>query len=536
MSLPPPAPCSPPAETAQFDELAQILDMAQLSTWDFDLATETFTLSERLYACCGTTAAQEGGRTMTAARFGREFLLAEDLPVIANSIARLRCTAPPPTDWETETRLRRRDGEIRHVLVRIVVRRDRDGQVIGARGLNQDVTDSRRTALALRESEEKFAVAFRSSPIAMAIRDLTTGRYVEVNDRAIAQAGYTREEIIGHTSAEIGWVAPESRAIFASMQSDTSVKDLEIGFIMKNGRRLTLSYSSFAVTIGGRPMLLSISRDVTAQRRNEQERDALTRTIDRKNRELQNLIYVTSHDLRSPLLNIQGFSQRVAAACEQVCRLTTPDRAGPIDADALAKLTTQQIPKSVGHILTSVEKMDRLINGLVRLSQLDRAELTLEPLDLNAMLEKVTGAMAFAIESTGAIVETGPLPACHGDAVLINQLFTNLLDNALKYRDPARPPRLSVTGTTEAGRVVYCVADNGIGISPSNLEKIWELFYRVDPRGPTGGDGLGLNLVRRIVERHQGEIRVESTPGVGSRFVVQLPLSPGPLAVAGHPA
>ncbi len=124
------------------------------------------------------------------------------------------------------------------------------------------------------------------------------------------------------------------------------------------------------------------------------------------------------------------------------------------------------------------------------------------------------------------MVTIGPLPPCVGDPIAINQVFSNLLDNALKYRDPARPLRVSVSGGMDGGRAVYCVADNGVGIAREEHERIWEIFHRVQPRGAVPGEGLGLSLVRRIVECHGGESWVESAPGEGSRFHIALPCPP----------
>jgi signal transduction histidine kinase len=146
-----------------------------------------------------------------------------------------------------------------------------------------------------------------------------------------------------------------------------------------------------------------------------------------------------------------------------------------------------------------------------------------EKLDLNAMLRDILDALAFSIQTTGVEIEVASLPPCHGDAGQINQVFTNLLDNALKYRDPARPLRVTVTGRVEGARAIYCVADTGQGIAAQHRDRIWEIFFRANPEGAAKGEGMGLNLVRRIVERHQGEIWVESTEGEGSRFHVALP-------------
>jgi signal transduction histidine kinase len=310
------------------------------------------------------------------------------------------------------------------------------------------------------------------------------------------------------------------------------IAGLEMAFHTKDGQILHGWINGEQMTLGGRPCLLTVTVDVTARKQAETAREALARALERKNRELENLVYVTSHDLRSPILNIQGFSRRIETNCTELTQLLAAEQ---VDRGALAALVTGPLPRSLSFILTSVEKMDQLIGGLLRLSRLGRAGLRLEKLEINAMFGEIMQALAFPIQTAGAVVELGALPACRGDAGLVNQLFTNLLDNALKYRDPARPLCVTVSGRTEPHRAVYCVADNGVGIAPEHQEKIWEMFFRADPAGPAGGEGLGLNLVHRIVERHQGEIWVESTVGAGSRFFVALPLADAPEAAENLP-
>jgi signal transduction histidine kinase len=243
-----------------------------------------------------------------------------------------------------------------------------------------------------------------------------------------------------------------------------------------------------------------------------------------KNRELQNVLYASSHDLRSPLLNIQGFSQRVEKACADLKHLLDQPSVSESTRLSVRPLVGDQIPSALRFIRTSVEKMDILIGGMLRLSRLGQVTLRPERLDMNHLLDQVVATLAIQIQSAGAELNIGTLPACTGDAQLLSQVFSNLLDNALKYRHPERPLRLEVTGHVEGGQCIYCVADNGVGIAPKHLESIWELFRRLNPSGPPG-EGLGLNLARRILERHRGRIWVESTPGQGSRFMMSIPLA-----------
>lgn len=278
------------------------------------------------------------------------------------------------------------------------------------------------------------------------------------------------------------------------------------------------------------------------RKRLEQERERLLAELNRKHGELEHLVYVTSHDLRTPMLNIQGFATRLEEACRELARLTAAAELPAVDRAALESLVGQRMPGAVNYVLASIEKMDRLIEALLRLSRLGRAELQSGRIDVDALVTGILDTVAFRLQETGADVEVRPLPPCQGDAGQIGQLFSNLIDNAIKYRDPQRPLRIGIDGRSEGGSSVYRVTDNGVGITPEHREKIWQVFFRANPRGAVPGDGIGLNLARRIAERHGGEITVESTPGSGSTFQVRLPAvaprsePPGTAAIAAHPA
>lgn len=265
-----------------------------------------------------------------------------------------------------------------------------------------------------------------------------------------------------------------------------------------------------------------IFSDITDRKRNEAALKQLNDALEAKNAELEQVVYVASHDLRSPLVNIDGYSKELGLLLTELREALAGAPDGPSAAKAAAPFLDEEIPEALRFIGASAKKMDTLLTGLLRLSRSGRAALDIRPQDMNALTTQVADATEYRIREANAALTVDDLPACRGDAVQLNQVFSNLLDNALKYRAPDRAPRIRISGRRAGDRAVYAVEDNGIGMEPDHLEKIFDIFHRLDP-GQGQGEGLGLTIVRRILDRMGGAIQVESTPGAGSRFTVDLP-------------
>ncbi len=248
-----------------------------------------------------------------------------------------------------------------------------------------------------------------------------------------------------------------------------------------------------------------------------------TSDLSRANEEIQRFAYIVSHDLRSPLVNVMGFTAEMEVSLETLRRqlAATGDIEGV--AAETRRAIQEDIPEALQFIRSSTRKMDRLINAILKLSREGRRTLAPEPLDMVGVLQGVADSLAKLAEERGAQVHVEPgAPLLVSDRVAVEQIFSNLMENALKYPAPGRPGRVQVRGRAAGGRLVYEVQDNGRGIAPQDHERIFELFRRSGAQD-TPGEGIGLAHVRALVYRLGGTIACISELGQGATFRVSLP-------------
>lgn len=263
--------------------------------------------------------------------------------------------------------------------------------------------------------------------------------------------------------------------------------------------------------------------DMQWRRKSDRQKAEVIGSLQSMNTELESIVNISSHELRSPLLNIQGFAQELTTDCRELVDIIRTTQVPPDVEGKLSSIIQQDIPQALEYITHSAGRMDSLLKGLLRLSRLGRAALNIQPLEMNRLIDEIVKTMQYRITQQKVEISTGRLPACLGDESQITQVFGNLLDNALKYIGGEEAGRISISGRVEGSYSIYCVRDNGIGILPQNHSRIFEIFHRLDTAEPVSGEGLGLTIVRRIVERHNGRVRVESECGKGSSFYITLP-------------
>ena len=403
-----------------------------------------------------------------------------------------------------ETVRQRKDGRQIVVSMTISPLRDENGKILGTSAIARDITER-------KKAEERFQKAFNASPEPITIATMSEGRYVDVNESFVRVTGYQREEVIGRTSLEIKfWARPEDRSAFIEiLTKQGSVRDLEITFLTKSGGKRTGLDSAEIIEIAGEKCILAIFKDVTQQKNLEKQRERAEEALAqraaelaRSNAELEQFAYVASHDLQEPLRMVASFTQLLAKRYQD-----------KLDADGR---------EFIAYAVDGATRMQKLIADLLSYSRVGTRGKPFQPANCDAILERVLVGLKLAINESGAIVRHDPLPTLMGDDIQLEQLFQNLLANAIKFRSET-PPVVHLSAEHAGNEWKFSVRDNGIGIAPEYAERIFMIFQRLHTKAEYPGSGIGLAICKKIVERHSGRIWVNSEPESGTTFFFTIP-------------
>jgi len=251
-----------------------------------------------------------------------------------------------------------------------------------------------------------------------------------------------------------------------------------------------------------------------------------TEDLMQANQEIQRYAYIVTHDLRAPLVNIMGFTAELEGALKAIGRYFDAVDSGVSDEIRNdAKLAaSEDLPEAINFIRSSTRKMDGLINAILKISRDGRRPLQPEPIDLQAIAQTSGDALQHQIaEADGTLDISVNISEFVSDKFSIEQIISNLFDNAVKYRDPARPLALSLKAfPLNRFKIGIDISDNGRGIAPEDHERVFELFRRSGVQDKTG-EGIGLAHVRSLIRNMGGEIRVKSELGNGTIFMIRLP-------------
>jgi signal transduction histidine kinase len=322
-------------------------------------------------------------------------------------------------------------------------------------------------------------------------------------------------------------VAEENRLLQIRTERQTANAELLLATVLTAGALLAM------VSIGAVILVRRYAADLDGSQAElrrvneglEQAVEERTADLTRANDEIQRFAYIVSHDLRSPLVNVMGFTSELEVSLKPLQALLheVEEKAPAIPLKAAREAVTADLPEAINFIRSSTRKMDRLINAILKLSREGRRTLTPERIDMDVLFQGIVESLKHtAVERGAEIVIAAPLPDISSDRLAVEQVFSNLIENALKYAKPGRPGRILVRGQATAAGCVFEIEDNGRGIAPADHERIFELFRRSGSQDQPG-EGIGLAHVRALIYRLGGSITLDSELDRGSTFRISLP-------------
>jgi len=390
---------------------------------------------------------------------------------------------------------------------------DNDGNVYGVVNTGTDVTDFQLAKEEVQNSNERLKMAIDWCGIGSYEIDLTTKEIkTSGNFDAICSIDtpLTIEDLIGKLHPDDLTVREK-----AHEEAKTTGKiSYEARIIKDNGERWAKINGKIIADDGGKPKtIIGIIQDIQEQREFEEELkkqvDSRTDELKRSNNDLMHFASVVSHDLREPLRKIKIFNTLLRNDIEN-------------DVNEKSKKYLQKVSQSA-------QRMENIIEGILTYSTLDKTLQHIETIDLNEIIENIKIDLELLIKEKKAVLITSDLPEIEGAPILLNQLFYNLIQNALKFSKADQPPTVIITNTiiNSDGQdlLQITIKDNGIGLDKAFAEKIFTAFERLHTKDEYEGNGIGLALCRKIVKRHNGKITAAGEKDNGAEFTVTLPLS-----------
>lgn len=380
-----------------------------------------------------------------------------------------------------------------------------------------------------RQQENVARLARKARELDRLFRETLRDRSLSVTTPRSAAEERARQQVAQDVESLAAAMLRQERQLLAEREKIQRRTTRSFYFVLAAAAVLLIAVAVLSIRT-----ILRYTRDLNASQRdlrllNEDLEGAVqvrTRDLSRANEEIQRFAYIVSHDLRSPLVNVMGFTAELEAAIHPLSTLIQRAEAeAPDIVSKEARLAVEEdLPESLGFIRASTQKMDRLINAILRLSREGRRPITPELISLSPLLEGIRKGLQHQIDARGAaVVFPESLPRIVSDRFALEQILSNLIENAIKYLQPGRPGHISIDAEEALGRVVIRVRDNGRGIEARDHERIFDLFRRSGPQDQPG-EGIGLAHVRALAYRLGGLLRVESEFGRGSTFIVDLPV------------
>ncbi len=400
----------------------------------------------------------------------------------------------------------------------ITALKDDRGQLRGFIKIARDVTEIRRAQAEIKQTSDFLGAVLENIPNMIFVKDAKDLRFVNFNKAGEELLGLRREDLMGKNDYD--FFPKEQADFFASKDREVihggKLLDIPEETIetKSQGTRLLHTRKIPIRDKDGKPLyLLGISEDITDAKR-QRELEMYAQALEVSNRELQDFVFVASHDLQEPLRKIQSFGEFLAE-----------EYGASLEGNGKDYLERMR---------SAASRMQTLINDLLTLTRVTTKAKPFEPVELSQVLKDVLSDLEVRVAEKKAKVELGPLPKIEADATQMRQLFQNLVGNALKFQKPGAPPEVRVEAEVVEGprpgekQCRVRVQDNGIGFDNKYAEQIFKVFERLHGRDEYEGTGIGLAVCRKVAERHGGTITARGTPGQGSVFTVTLPVRQNP--------
>jgi signal transduction histidine kinase len=407
--------------------------------------------------------------------------------------------------------------------------RDGRGRFVGRLVLLRDVTEQKRAEQAVRESERLSRLLLDSLPHPALL--IGKDRVVLAQNRIAQQIGSRVGDYCWRSFGHARHLSPKDKERAAGNSDPDLLKDTRCTFCLMedsfdrkepvNNPRLEMLgrvWNMWWVPTG-RDTYLHYAIDVTEQEKARQEVTRYAKELEEANRDIREFAHIVSHDFRSPLINIKGFTEDLGSSFDTVRSTLAPylEALGPPGKVKIDKVFHEDIPESIGFIKAAIERLETGLDAVLKLARLGRRELEFEALDPARIIRGVVNGLSYRISQEGVRVTVHDVPTVVADRVSFEQIIANLLDNAVKYLDPERRGIIEIGGSETADEIVFYVKDNGRGIAEPDREAIFQVFKR-GVGNDIPGEGMGLAFVKTLVARHRGRVWCESEPGIGSTF------------------
>ena len=495
------------------ERLNLILESNPIAIWDWDLKTDKWFATQKYYTMLG----YDSETGFPDRKIWLEKVHPDDRKLIEDQIKNV--LENHADQYSYDARMLHENGTYQwQTVFGNVIEYDTTGTPSRMLGVRIDIDERKRAEAALQESEEKLNTLFSSMTEMVAMHELVFNeqgeaidyRIIDCNNAFSKITGIRKEDAVGKLATEVYQTEPAPYLEIYCGVGTTGESYEFNSYYAPLDRHFLISVVSTK-----KNCFSTITSDITDIQRFQE-------LIIEKNKELESYLYVASHDLRSPLINIQGFSQRMQKQSDEIKAILSESKPESEKKVSIDKITNESMPKTLNFILSNVSKMETLINSLLQISRNGRLMLVVIKVDMNQLVNKIVAAHNYQIAEASAQIIIQDLHYCYGDENQLNQLFSNIIDNALKYRNPDRQLIIEIASEIQYNKVIYTISDNGIGINSRNIEKIWDVFYRVDPESIHAGEGIGLSIAKRITNKHKGKIWVESEEGQGSVFFIEL--------------